>query len=255
MGTLTDWLADCVYLDTETTGLDDDDIALEVGVVDRDGRELFQSYIKPDDPSFFDQREGLNETAWRSDYELEEAEEYGEEIEPSFKYARGYAERIHGIKKEVVMSEGRYMHEIQGELEEVLRGKNVVIYNADFDIRIMSQTGFSIMKNSRRIFCAMLAYSDYSNKRRWNDYYKNWKWRKLKDAYHECGGTKLQTHRAVTDCQMTHLVWNTIIHRIGINITPVEFLSLGEFLRNVSFKHNFWKPDVIKYDSMSEAPF
>jgi len=92
-----------VFLDTETTGLDDDAQVVEIAIVDATGTVLFESYCRPTVP-----------------------------VEPE-------AQRVHGIGPEVLAAAPAWP-DIADQVSEVLEGKRVVIFNSDFDIRILQQT-------------------------------------------------------------------------------------------------------------------
>ncbi len=92
-----------VFLDTETTGLDDYAQVVEIAVVDEDGSVLFESYCRPTVP-----------------------------VEPG-------AQAVHGIGAEVLAG-GPAWPEIADQVRQVLEGNTVVIFNAEFDTRILIQT-------------------------------------------------------------------------------------------------------------------
>jgi len=92
-----------VFLDTETTGLDDDAQVVEIAVVDENGSVLFESYCRPTVP-----------------------------VDPG-------AQAVHGIGPEVLAGAPQWP-EIAGRVRRVLEGRVVVIFNAAFDTRILVQT-------------------------------------------------------------------------------------------------------------------
>jgi len=92
-----------VYLDTETTGIGPNDNIVEIAVIDDDGYTLIDTLVKP---------VGTIST---------------ETI------------RIHGITDEMVRASPRWM-EVWDQVEPVLSGRFVGIYNAEFDLRLIQQS-------------------------------------------------------------------------------------------------------------------
>lgn len=92
-----------VFLDTETTGLDDRAELVEIAVVDEDGCVLFESYCRPTVP-----------------------------VDPG-------AQAVHGIGDDV-LADAPQWPEISAQVHEALEGNTVVIFNAAFDTRILAQT-------------------------------------------------------------------------------------------------------------------
>ena len=96
-------LARPVYLDTETTGLDPKDEIVEISIVDEDGSVLLDNFVRPSQPI------------------------------PS------EATRIHGITNEDVKTALRWPF-LWREVRPLLAGRLIVMYNADFDVRMMRQS-------------------------------------------------------------------------------------------------------------------
>ena len=96
-------MANFVFLDTETTGLDDDAELVEIVVVDATGAVLFESYCRPTVP-----------------------------VDPG-------AQAVHGIGPEKLATAPAWP-EIAERVRAALEGKTVVIFNSDFDTRILVQT-------------------------------------------------------------------------------------------------------------------
>lgn len=92
-----------VFLDTETTGLDDDAQIVEIAIVDSAGVVLFESHCKPTVP-----------------------------VDPE-------AAAIHGISSDKLATAPAWP-EIAAQVRAALEGKTVVIFNSNFDIRILQQT-------------------------------------------------------------------------------------------------------------------
>lgn len=96
-------MTEYVFLDTETTGLDDSAQVVEIAIVDDTGAVLFESYCRPTVP-----------------------------VDPG-------AQAVHGIGPEKLATAPAWP-EIAEQVRAVLEGKRVVIFNSDFDTRMLQQT-------------------------------------------------------------------------------------------------------------------
>lgn len=157
-------------LDTETTGLDPTDEICQIGLIDSAGNPLLSTPVKPT-----------------------------VEIKPE-------ASMIHGIYMEHLEFAPSFDDVFMGLLKAI-GNRDLVIYNADFDLRLIRQSlkpyGIQIafptsdrrvcriFTNGGSIHCAMLWYSQWVGD--WNDYHKNYRWQKLP------GGD----HSAIGDCHAT----------------------------------------------------
>lgn len=143
-----------VILDTETTGLDHDDEVIQIGVINSAGDVLIDNLlVKP--------------TC---------------EISP-------IAESIHGIAAEMVSGAPLFL-EVVPRLVEVVKGKHLVIYNAAYDLRILSQSdrkfGWNIERVVDGVSCAMLKYAEWYGD--WNDYHGSFRWQRLPSGDHSALG-------------------------------------------------------------------
>lgn len=150
-----------VILDTETTGLDNLSEIVQIGLLRGDGVPLMDVLVKPRRP------------------------------------IPVVATRIHGITNEMVAAAPGF-DEVWPMLAELLAiFPRCIIYNADYDIRLLMQSrpGISGMLDSfisKGVFeCAMLEYARWYGD--WNDYRFNFRWQKL------TGGD----HSALGDCRAT----------------------------------------------------
>lgn len=148
-------LADPSYivLDTETTGLSDAEI-VEIAVMDLEGKPLLNTLVKP---------------------QMTIPEE---------------VIQIHGITDSLVESEPSFP-DVYPKLLEALKGRKVIIYNADFDISIISYCcGLHSLPAVKfeESHCLMSWYARWYGD--WSDYFGSYKWQPL------CGG-----HRALSDCR------------------------------------------------------
>ena len=86
-----------VYLDTETTGVSDDDEMVELTIIDDNCKPLINTLIKP-----------KYHTSWPD------------------------AQRVHGIAP-IDVRHAPTQSQISDDIREAVKGKRVVIYNAPFD--------------------------------------------------------------------------------------------------------------------------
>lgn len=150
-----------VFLDTETTGFPPAAEVVDLAVVSADGEILLDTLVRPEAP-----------------------------IPAS-------ATAIHGISDQHVAHAPTWC-EVHGALVDALAGRTVVIYNMDFDRRVLlgCSDRYQLSLPPARWECAMLAYADYrgdANLRTGRP-----RWHKLDVAArhfgYEPGG-----HRALTD--------------------------------------------------------
>jgi DNA polymerase-3 subunit epsilon len=163
------WLARRpVYLDTETTGLGRDDEIIEIALLDHDGAALADLRVKPRKP-----------------------------IPPE-------ATRVHGIGA-LDVAEAPGWSEVQAELCALLRGRAIVIYNADFELRLLRQTARihgCPLAPAASAFCAMKLYAEWYGD--WNDFHGNYRWQRLGDAAEQMGlAVPVNLHAASADAALT----------------------------------------------------
>lgn len=158
-----------LILDTETTGLDDGEIC-QIAVIDDRGKVLMYEYVQ------------------------------------TVRKIPAEATRIHGITNEMVKG-ARLWAEVSHDLKKLLTGKNVVIYNAVYDRKMMHQSAEKAglpkveWKEFVYFWCAMetfaVIYGD------WNEYRGNFKWQKLSSAAAYFHATATAQHDALGDCMTT----------------------------------------------------
>lgn len=159
-------LTNTVVLDTETTGLDKAAEVCEISLVDgRTGLVLLDTLVKPTRP-----------------------------ISPG-------AAKVHGID-DAMVAEAPSWADLHDLIIRLLSGVTVVIYQQDFDLRLMRQSAKAVDRRLPPLDseCAMLWLFDYL-KTRTNP---NPKWPKLTEAAEAFGVTPQGTaHRALCDARMT----------------------------------------------------
>lgn len=164
-----------VYLDTETTGLGGWDEIVEMCILDHDGTPLVNTLIKPT------QRIPLEVV------------------------------RIHGITDEMVR-EAPAWPDVWPQVATVLRGRQVGIYNADFDLRMMTQShrrhSLGWQDPGMQAFCIMRLYADY---------YGLGRWQSLEMAGSQCRIRLPNAHRALADTLLARAVLH---HMAGLPVEP-----------------------------------
>lgn len=158
---------DFVILDTETTGLGNTAEICQVAVIDSAGHVLLNTLVRPMSPIPSD------------------------------------ATRIHGITNDAVSSAPTFA-DIAQDLKLLLKGQHLIIYNADYDMRLLHQSdasGFDWYSVPVSVRCAMEAFSPVFGE--WNSYHGSYRWQKLTTAAVYYGITVENAHDALGDCKMT----------------------------------------------------
>jgi DNA polymerase-3 subunit epsilon len=156
---------DWLIVDTETTGLDGRAEIVQIAIVAPTGEAVLNTLVRPQGPIPSD------------------------------------ATAIHGIRLEDTVGRPTY-GELGGSITQLLRGRTVVSYNADYDRRLVQQTAarYGLREPDAFWECAMLQYARYVGD--WNGYRNDFKWQKLPAAQGS------QAHSAVGDCQSTlAVIW------------------------------------------------
>lgn len=153
---------DWVILDTETTGIDIRAEVIEIAVIDHTGNQLFHSFVRP-----------LNISR----------------MPPG-------AKRVHGISMSQLKKAPTF-DKVRPELENILHGKRVLCFNAEYDQRLLRQSAKAAGINavSLNFECVMLKYSAYVGK--WSEYHKDYTFQKLPSAAHDALGDCLATLKVI----------------------------------------------------------
>jgi DNA polymerase-3 subunit epsilon len=122
---------------------------------------------------------------------------------------------IHGITDEMV-KESPTFEMIAPMIHDLLHGRNVIIYNAQYDTPILVREFLRAQVTSPTFsyHCAMLAWSEHYGD--WNDYHGNYRWQKLTNAASDIGYTLpdgMSAHSALADCLMTLAVTQYLASR------------------------------------------
>ena len=154
-----------LYLDTETTGVELKSEIVEISIIDDQGQVLLDTLVRPTVSIPAD------------------------------------ATYIHGITDELVNGLPNWM-QVWPQIESVLAGRSVGIYNSEFDLRMMKQSharfpmrwpsypGFSA-------FCIMKLYAQFRGE--WNRARGTYRWHSLEAAGAQCGIALPNSHRAQAD--------------------------------------------------------
>lgn len=167
--------SDVVVLDCETTGLDFEKLEpLEISIISGEGAVLYQSYLKP-----------LYTERWAE------------------------AEAINHISSQMVQNAPTIMEEgwkIRAILEHA---KEIIIYNADFDLSVMEMwTGFRVSEE-QWVRDTMLDFAtEYGE---WDEDHGGYRWKKLAFAANHYGYEwEGDAHDSLADCKATLFVHNKL---------------------------------------------
>lgn len=159
---------DFIILDTETTGLGEDDEIVSVAIVAKNGEVLLDTLLCHEKKSS----------------------------------PQALATHLHTYEETRTAPHFRDIHlKILG----TIRGKTVLIYNADFDWRLLEQTAkrYKVVGPGEpvRLSCAMKAFARFYGE--WNDYYGSYRWQSLTAAARHFGIPVERAHSAAGDALMT----------------------------------------------------
>ena len=151
---------DVVFLDTETTGLDETAEVVDIAVVGGDGAILLDSLVRP------------------------------------VRSIPMIASGIHGIRDADVVGAPTWA-ELYPQLEEAIGGRHVVVYNASFDSRLVTQCCAACAMAVPELAwkCAMLAFAEFCAEPGRSG---GFKWHRL-DLAAARFGIKPGGHRALAD--------------------------------------------------------
>ncbi|WKZ38385.1 MAG: 3'-5' exonuclease [Anaerolineales bacterium] len=143
-----------LILDTETTGLGQDDEIVQIGAIDGGGKVLMDNLFCA--PS--------------------------KRIPPE-------ATAVHHITDDMVKGAPNFFERYK-ELAWIVEGRILVIYNKAYDTRMIAQSiarfSTTIPLTPQRWECAMLRYADFVGD--WNEYYQNFRWPMLTGGDHSALG-------------------------------------------------------------------
>lgn len=158
-----------LVLDTETTGLDDHAQIVQIAIVDDRGETLLDTLVKP-----------------------------------TSRIPAG-ATAIHGISNEMTANASNWAA-VSEQVRAIVAGRDVIIYNSEFDTRLIRQTfsahGMAYNKyGAKTLTCAMKAYAEYFGA--WSDQKGDYSYQKLSKACSQQRIPVSDVHTAFGDCLMT----------------------------------------------------
>ena len=167
-----------VVLDTETTGLGSYDEIIEIALVNHQGNVIYESLVRPTI-----------------------------EIPPD-------STRINRISNEMVKSSPSWK-EVWNQVQPLLSRKPVVIYNSEFDVRLMQQSHRIARIPWTNVFtpvCLMKLYAAFLGE--WNSYKNDFRFVTLEKAGALSGIQLPNSHRAADD---TLLAYALLKHLASLN--------------------------------------
>ena len=161
-----------LYLDTETTGFGPLDEICEISIVDDRGEVVLDTLVKPTIP-----------------------------MNPD-------AQAVHGISDDMLANAPSFK-DIANDLSIILSGNTVVIYNADYDLRMLAQSAVAVgiepVVHPSISVCAMKMYTEFWGEP--SDFGPGFRFQKLSNAVLQ-QNIKVdgKLHRALSHCQATRLL-------------------------------------------------
>ena len=156
-----------VYLDTETTGLGKDDEIIEISIIDDDGQTLLETLVKPSQP------------------------------------IPAESTRVHGIT-DLDVQTARSWPAIWPLVRSAMFGRLVVLYNEDFDMRMMQQSHARYRlpwKDKFNTFDLLKLYAEYRGE--WDPRRRSYRYQSLANAGAQCKIALPNAHRTTADTLLT----------------------------------------------------
>lgn len=159
-----------VYLDTETTGLEAWDEIIEICVLDHDGSVRVDTLVKP--------RGRISASA----------------------------QQVHGLTSGQVAHAPAWA-EVWPQVQAAIAGRRVLIYNAEFDLRMLRQTHTAhglrwASPAGTQFVCLMKLYAQFYGERRYGAY----RWQSLEQARRQCRLPLPNAHRARDDALLARAI-------------------------------------------------
>ncbi len=163
-----------LYLDTETTGLGAHDEVIEIAIVDAEGRPVVNTLIRPQG-----------------------------EVPPE-------ASRVHGLTTAMLQGAPTWP-EVWPQIQAAMAGRLVLIYNADYDVRLMQQTaaryGMAFDIPGVEFGDLLALYSEFKGVRGQNGDLRRWR---LEQVGRELQIPIPNSHRALDDTLLAREVHRKI---------------------------------------------
>lgn len=159
------WHSSPVFIDTETTGLDSGAEIVEISVIGCDGTVLLDTLVRPVNP------------------------------------IPAAAMRVHGIRNEMVAHAPPW-GQVWPWVRELLSGRQVGAYNAEFDRRMLKQSnrqnGLGWEEALTSFFCVMEMYRQFGSL---------YRWARLEAAAQQCRIDLPNSHRAKDDALLARALF------------------------------------------------
>ena len=127
-------------------------------------------------------------------------------LKPKVKCSSG-AFNCHFIT-DLMVEEERHFIDYYDDLKEILKNKIVVIYNENYDRRLINSLceryGKEPLLNSQDCFCLMEAYAPIYGV--WNEYHQDYTWAKLTNAFY-CEREKINLPKCDEKHKSTSSTW------------------------------------------------
>jgi DNA polymerase III subunit epsilon len=160
-----------VYLDTETTGLDPQAEIVDICLLDHDGTVLVDTLVRP------------------------------------VASIPAGATRVHGITNAMVAGAPTWK-EVWPQVAAALKGRQVGIYNMEYDRRLMRQSHqqhrLRWAEREAEFFCIMEAYAQFYGK--WDARHGAYRFQRLEEAGWQCHLSLPNSHRAKPDTELARAV-------------------------------------------------
>jgi len=154
------------FLDTETTGLNEDAKICEIAIVDEHGEILLNTVVNPQIP------------------------------------IPKEASAIHSITDAVIRDAPTFA-QLQAQILDIFAQYDVHIYNADYDTRLLAQSGENMPK--LKATCVMKPFARIYGQ--WDDYHRSYTYQSLGKACEFYDIRNPHPHRALGDAESARLVW------------------------------------------------
>lgn len=160
-----------VILDTETTGIGNDDVVIQLAIINLEGIQVIDTFLKPI------KKAGIPKDAIA----------------------------VHGITYDKLYNAPHYK-EIYSVIQEKITDKNIIAYNADYDRRLLKQTAYQ--EGAQRLkatwHCAMLQYARF--KGQWNEKRQSYIYQKLPTGDHSAIGDCKATLKIIEEMASASLL-------------------------------------------------
>ena len=161
-----------LFFDTETTGGSKDDQIIERAFCDSDRNVIIDTLIYTEKPS------------------------------------KAGAFKVHGIHAEELIGKPRFI-DIQPAIVNLLKGRTLYAYNANFDVRMMRQSAHKLRLQQVEVICLAKQFANFMGQ--YSTYFGNNRYFSLKKACAYFGMEHKNAHRAKADALACVTVWEGML--------------------------------------------